>query len=316
MKKFACALVCGLSVWAFAENISAVGNGSFNSGRLAPWHTSVVSGKFNFAIQDVEDAGDGKALSITCTEAGDKGVDRIWARAYQSIRVEPGMNYAVKVRYKTLPGFSGKFELWVRPGYRQDDVSVSFADSWRELAMNFTAQGSEAVLYLTVVKGTGTVLVDEISVTPQIVGNYDFSGRRLMPWQNSVNSGKFTFAIQNADGANNGRALNITCTGDDNKGADKIWGRTYQKLKVTKGRKYRFKVRVKTEPGFQGRFEFWVRAGQGKDANRTMRAAAKDGWQEIAGIFVPGTDEAVIYLTIRGGTGTVLVDEIILEEVK
>jgi len=316
MKKFACALVCSLSFLAFAENAPVVCNGTFYSSRLSPWHTSVNSGKFTFAIQDAEGANDGRALCISCTGDDGKGVDKIWGRAYQKINVTPGMNYDVKVRYKTLPGFNGKFELWVRPGSRSDDISVSAGEGWRELTLGFTARSNEATLYLTIIRGTGTVLVDEITVTPRLVGNCNFFRTSMVPWYGSVQSGKFTFAILNDDTAGNGRVLNITCTGDDGKGADKIWGRAYQKITVTKGKRYTFKVKVKTLPGFQGRFEFWVRSGQGKDANRTMRAPAGEGWKEISGFFVAASEEATLYLTIRGGTGSVLVDEVIVEEVK
>ena len=57
-----------------------------------------------------------------------------------------------------------------------------------------------------------------------------------------------------------------------------------------------------------------MRSGSGKDANRTLKAPGKGGWQELSGVLVPGQDEAVFYLTVRGGTGTVLVDEVILKE--
>ena len=316
MKKIFCTLSGTLVIGSYAQDEPIVGNGSFNSPKLAPWSVSIQSGKFNVAIQDAEGTNDGRALSITCTGDNGKGVDKIWGRAYQKINVTPGMNYDVKVRYKTLPGFNGKFELWVRPGSRSDDISVSAGEGWRELTLGFTARSNEATLYLTIIRGTGTVLVDEITVTPRLVGNCNFFRTSMVPWYGSVQSGKFTFAILTDDTAGNGRVLNITCTGDDGKGADKIWGRAYQKITVTKGKRYTFKVKVKTLPGFQGRFEFWVRSGQGKDANRTMRAPAGEGWKEISGFFVAASEEATLYLTIRGGTGSVLVDEVIVEEVK
>ena len=316
MKRFASLLFCASAFMAFAETASVIGNGTFAADKIAPWRSSINSGKFTFAAVDAEGALDGRALSITCTEAGDKGVDGIWARAYQTVSVTPGQSYEVKVRYKTMPGFNGKFELWIRPGYRSDDISVGAGDGWREFTTDFTARSNEATLYLTLIKGTGTVLVDEITVTPKLVGNSAFGAHRLAPWHNSVQSGKFTFAIQNNSEANNGKVLNITCTGDDGKGADKIWGRTYQSIKVTKGKRYRFTVRFKPQDGFQGRFEFWVRSGQGRDANRTMTARSNQNWQEINGFFVAASDEATLYLTIRGGTGSVLVDEVIVEEIK
>ena len=316
MKKIACLFFCASAFIALAENESIVGNGRFDSSGIKPWRTSVVSGKFNFTATEAEGAVDGKALNITCTGAGDKGNDGIWARAYQKINVTKGLNYEVKVRYKTLPGFNGKFELWVRPGYRNDDVSVSAADGWQEFTTEFIAKNNEVTLYLTLVKGTGTVLVDEIRVTPKLVGNNDFAAAKLVPWYNSIQSGKFTFAVQNNREAGNGKVLNITCTGDNGKGVNKIWGRTYQHIKVTKGKKYRFNVRFQPQSGFQGRFEFWVRSGQGKDANRTITAKGKEGWQEINGFFAAASDKAVIYLTIRGGVGTVLIDKVCVEEIK
>jgi hypothetical protein len=122
--------------------------------------------------------------------------------------------------------------------------------------------------------------------------------------------------VEKDNEAKNGQVLQISCPYPDAKGADKIWGRAYQTVKVVKGKRYRAKVRLKMLPGFQGRFEFWIRSGNGKDANRTLKAPDKDGWQEMSGILVPGSDEATFYLTIRGGTGTVQVDEVILEEIK
>ena len=145
-----------------------------------------------------------------------------------------------------------------------------------------------------------------------IVPNCDFAAPTMKPWQTSVTSGKFEFAAEEAEGAKNGKVLRITCTAPDDKGEAKIWGRAYQPVKVVKGIAYRAKVRFKTLPGFSGKFEFWIRSGNGKDANRTLTASAKDGWRELAGRLVPGQDEAVFYLTITKGTGTVLVDEVIV----
>ena len=75
-------------------------------------------------------------------------------------------------------------------------------------------------------------------------------------------------------------------------------------------------MRFQPQSGFQGRFEFWVRSGLGKDANRTITAKGKEGWQEINGFFAAASDKAVIYLTIRGGVGTVLIDKVCVEEIK
>ena len=120
--------------------------------------------------------------------------------------------------------------------------------------------------------------------------------------------------MENNSEAKNGKVLKIACDRPDAKGAEKIWGRAYQSVKVVKGKKYSVCARVKVLDGSQGRFEFWVRSGSGKDANRTLTAQSKDGWQELSGVLVPGQDTAVFYLTIRGGTGTALIDEVILKE--
>jgi len=40
-------------------------------------------------------------------------------------------------------------------------------DGWQIMTGEFTAQSDETIFYLTIVKGTGTVLVDEIIVYPK-----------------------------------------------------------------------------------------------------------------------------------------------------
>ena len=313
MKKTALsALLSVMALCSFAQSESI--KWQFNTAKFAPWYTSAVSGKFDVAVKDAEGANDGKALSITCSEAGTKGTAAIWGRVYQKIKTIPGMNYELKVRYKTLPGFNGNFELWVRPGVRVDDVTAAASDKWQEAVMDFYASKADTTLYLTVTKGTGTVLVDEVTLTPHILGNRNFGKKRLAPWYTSAVSGKFNFAVKDNSDASNGKVLDITCSGDGGKGANKIWGRAHQTIKVVKGKKYHFTVYFKIMPGTKGSFETWVRAGKGKNANRTITAPAKEGWQELSGFFVPAEDKAVIYLTITKGTGTVLVDEVVLKE--
>ena len=146
---------------------SIVGNSAFASSRLAPWHTSIPSGKFSFILQDNREAKDGKVLNITCSAPDAKGVDKIWGRAYQPVKTIPGKQYGIAVRYKTLPGFNGRFELWIRPGRRKDDLKTLGSDSWQIMSGEFTAKDKETIFYLTILKGTGTVLVDEIVVYPK-----------------------------------------------------------------------------------------------------------------------------------------------------
>lgn len=146
---------------------SVVGNSAFAASRLAPWQLSIPSGKFSFTIQNNPEANDGKVLNITCSGDDGKGKDKIWGRAYQPVRVVSGKKYGIYVRYRTMPGFNGFFELWIRPGRRKDDLRALGGDGWQIMTGEFTAQGDETIFYLTIVKGTGTVLVDEIIVYPK-----------------------------------------------------------------------------------------------------------------------------------------------------
>ena len=41
------------------------------------------------------------------------------------------------------------------------------SDSWQIMSGEFTAKDKETIFYLTILKGTGTVLVDEIVVYPK-----------------------------------------------------------------------------------------------------------------------------------------------------
>ena len=146
---------------------SVVGNSAFAAPRLAPWQISIPSGKFSFTLQNHSQAHDGKVLNITCSAPDAKGVAGIWGRAYQPVKVEKGKKYGIYVRYQTLPGFNGSFELWIRPGRRKDDLRSIGGDGWQIMTGEFTAQSDETIFYLTIMRGTGTVLVDEIIVYPK-----------------------------------------------------------------------------------------------------------------------------------------------------
>ena len=301
-------------------------NGDFAGAALAPWRVDVPSGHFKFTVENNKEAKNGRVLKISCPTPDAKGAEKIWGRAYQPVKVVKGEKYKIKVRFKTLPGFQGGFEFWVRSGNGKDanrTLKALGKEGWQEMSGILVPGSNEAIFYLTIRGGIGTVLVDEVILestakpkknsTATLIPNGTFDEATLAPWKKDVPAGHFKFSVEENSEAKNGQVLKISCPYPDAKGAEKIWGRTYQPVKVVKGKRYRAKVRFKTLPGFQGRFEFWIRSGNGKDANRTLSAGYKDQWQEMSGILVPGSNEAVFYLTIRGGTGTVLVDEVILE---
>ena len=121
-----------------------------------------------FSIQNNQEAKDGKVLNITCSAPDTQGVEKIWGRAYQPVKVEKGKKYGIYVRYRTLPGFNGRFELWIRPGRRKDDLkALGGGDGWQIMTGEFTAKSNETIFYLTILRGVGTVLVDEIIVYPK-----------------------------------------------------------------------------------------------------------------------------------------------------
>jgi len=310
-----------------ASSATLIPNGSFAGAALAPWRKDVPSGYFKFTVENNSEAKNGKVLKIACDRPDAKGAEKVWGRAYQPVKVNKGEKYKIRVRFKTLPGFKGRFEFWVRSGNGKDanrTLKALGKDGWQEMSGVLVPGSDEAIFYLTIRGGTGTVLVDEVileSAVPApvkaadtLIPNGGFEKNALAPWKRDVPAGHFKFTVENNSEAKNGKVLKIVCDRPDAKGAEKIWGRAYQSVKVVKGKKYSVCARVKVLDGSQGRFEFWVRSGNGKDANRTLTAQSKDGWQELSGVLVPGQDTAVFYLTIRGGTGTALIDEVILKE--
>lgn len=148
----------------------------------------------------------------------------------------------------------------------------------------------------------------------------DFGSGALKQWRISRMVGQFDFRVVAHPDQAGRYALRMACTGIDETHSMKAWGRVWQAAPVTPGRKYAFRMRFRTEEGFAGRVEAWLRSGaEGglSAANVNLGALALNSeWRELTGTIIPEIDTCRVHLTITRGVGVLLIDEVQLYEVK
>jgi hypothetical protein len=145
-----------------------------------------------------------------------------------------------------------------------------------------------------------------------------FSSGALKLWKPSQMVGKFEFGVVPHPELAGRQVLRLACTGVDADHAMQSWGRVWQVAPVTPGRRYSFRMRFRTEEGFTGRVEAWLRSGVKSGlsaANINLGSLALDSeWRELSGTILPEIDACSVYLTITRGVGTLLIDEVQLYE--
>lgn len=145
-------------------------NGNFISGKLGAWHTNIQTGRFKFQIVDDTTGSTKKVLQITCMEA-EKSKQASWGRIYQNVKLIPGTVYRFRCRFKTLPGFTGKVEIWLRSskkrGISKANVNLSAIGTdgtWQELTGSVVPENNNCTVYINLIGGTGTLSIDQIQL--------------------------------------------------------------------------------------------------------------------------------------------------------
>ncbi len=88
----------------------------------------------------------------------------------------------------------------------------------------------------------------------------------------------------------------------------KAWARWFRFVKVEPGKKYRFRVWVRTEPDYQGEFHVCVLAS---DVEKRLNAKGTGGlWKDVVFTDITTQDEQIaIYLNSWGAVGKVWFDD-------
>jgi len=111
-------------------------------------------------------------LILSCKSAG-KAVNAyqgVWGRFYRNEKVTKGLTYEVVVHFKQKG--KSRFEMWVRTdksGLGKNNINVAGPNednAERTLTARFTAGGSNAGIYLNLLKGIGEVEIYSIKMYP------------------------------------------------------------------------------------------------------------------------------------------------------
>ena len=145
-------------------------DGDFAAGRLAPpWSSATSNGSFAYAVITHPDRPDAFALQVACS-AVDASTIKAYGHATQQVKVEPGVPYAFRVRFKTMPDFVGNVSARLQGSKDRNPQAIlklaalGISDEWRELTGAITPDRDLCSIAIGITGGTGTLLVDEMQL--------------------------------------------------------------------------------------------------------------------------------------------------------
>jgi hypothetical protein len=139
-------------------------------------------------------------------------------------------------------------------------------------------------------------------------------------WQQHVACGTCLLTLDSTQAYTGRQSARIVCAAlgpveDELRGDTRAWARWYRAVPVEPGKAYRLRVRVRSSNDFGGTADVWAALG-GKTGTLAVQCLnTEDQWRELSiERIVPETSPLMIYLNLRGATGTLWFDDVELTE--
>ncbi len=139
-------------------------------------------------------------------------------------------------------------------------------------------------------------------------------------WQQHVACGTCRLTVDSTQAYTGRQSARILCTAlgpveDQVRLHTRAWARWYRAVPVEPGKSYRLRVRVRSSNDFGGTADVWAAVGGKTGTLAAQCLNTEDQWRELSiERIVPETSPLMIYLNLRGGTGTLWFDDVELTE--
>lgn len=321
-------VVIASAAWSMDNLLS---NSSFESG-TADWNFLSMKGKVkNLERSSQAHSGDEAITMSFEAPAKDNLIENkygAWGRIHKVLTLTPGKNYQVKTFAYPDKNFDGIITILVKAGDGKGTKQF-FGDGqacgkWQEIAGEFTATSTEAMIFLNAMGNCGEVSFDDVELVEAvpdlaIVKNGSFE-RGVPPWIFDSPMGKVTgrVASTSANDGKNSFGMEVKEAPPRQAGKETYaWGRLHQEIVgMTVGKKYKFSVWVMTDDAFAGSIAIWLRCGEGTGNKNIYGGNTHGKWAEVSGEFTPAQPNGIIYLNIMAEKGIACFDQITITPIE